>query len=184
MKMDDTCLFAESLCFLLGCRFARVGYLLDNLFQEAKFVTLGELEPAEGKLPAHSIEPRLMRLFTDTQGSVNEPNEFGYSLDHLEGLYHAPLFTLHVRRLAHDAIREDECRYADVRQQVSSIARGFCSHDWRFNFKYWEMLLTQSTLKSLLPLRNPTTTISICVRCVVLQSTIINVLQYVYCNWL
>ena len=149
--MEDTCLFAESLCYILNFKPGLVGDLIIRLEHEAKFVTLGDLKPRLVYFPPNKkAEGNAIRLF----GGASKPFIF---LDHDPDnklLQAAGLFRLHVCRLADDAIRDQKplFKYEQVREQVSDIAKQFNLDQWNrwtSDFDFWKRSLTQSSLEAL-----------------------------------
>ena len=140
--MEDTCLFAESLCYILDHKPEFIEDLISRLKNETKLVTLGDLQPGFICLPLLD-DCHMIRLFPGRSQQTFTP------LDHdIARLQSAGLFRLHVCRLADDAIRELKVPYEQVRGQVSDIAKRFNLDSWG-DFDFWRKSLTQPNLEAL-----------------------------------
>ena len=147
--MEDTCLFAESLCFALYSKPGSVREFLSRLINEASSVTLGDLQPSFQCLPRPERDDCYeIELFTNPRPPT--PLFTAQELDkYIALLKSAGLFRLHVCRLANDAIRDCEVPYATVREKVSDIAKQFNLDLWLADFSFWMSSLTRPTLEEL-----------------------------------
>lgn len=151
--MEDTCLFAESLCFLLEFQFEFVSDLLSRLAHEASSVTLGDLEPYFLCLPQPRGRSSCHMIYLFQSG---EPVRGLHVLEQdLSVMDSAGLFKLPVQRLAHDAIRDRGQAYVEVRARVFDIVKAFKFDQWA-TFEGWLQLLTLSSLEAVLLCFNST----------------------------
>ena len=153
--MEDTCLFAESLCYVLHRKPTSIHEFLQEWEVEACSITLGDLKPSFQCLPSPTAGGcPMIDLFTEkTPGTqpftrlftTRELNKY------VALLKSADLFRLHVCRLADDAIRDQKppLKYEQVREQVSDIAKQFDLNLWLADFHFWMLSLTQTSLEEL-----------------------------------
>ncbi|CAE7234434.1 unnamed protein product [Symbiodinium sp. CCMP2592] len=135
-SMEDTCTFAESLCFLLRQRPQYVQYLLSSLQSEAGFMTLGEVDLQ--KTEAAALMPLL-------QGG-RMPAALRLDAADLHG---GGLFRHHLRVLLHEYLREKHSSYEMARDMAVIIVQKLCRH------KPWKLqlgtplveILTSATLQ-------------------------------------
>ena len=143
--MEDTCLFAESLCYILQSQPTSIPEFLQELEVEAYSITLGDLQPNFQCLPLPTVGVcPMIRLFPVRSQPFN-PLDLNKDITRLQS---AGLFRLHVCRLANDAIRDWEVPYEQVRGQVSDIAKKFDLDLWG-DFDFWRKSLTQPNLEEL-----------------------------------
>ncbi|CAE7462893.1 unnamed protein product [Symbiodinium sp. CCMP2456] len=134
-SMEDTCIFAESLCFLLRQRPQYVQYLLSSLQSEAFFMTLGEV--AVQKTEAAALMPLL-------QGG-KMPSAL--RLDDAE-LHGGGLFRQHLRGLLHGDLREKRLNYEVARDTAVRTVEELCRHKpWELKVETQFELLTSATLQ-------------------------------------
>ena len=146
--MEDTCLFAESLCYVLDSQPESVNEFLFRLKTEVFSVTLGDLEPSFVCRPEPKVDNcHMIHLFKEKR----QPSPFTELNHDNQVLQSAGLFRLHVCRLADDAIRVRKVPvpYEHVREQVSDIAKQFNLDVWLADFHFWMFSLTRASLEEL-----------------------------------
>ena len=148
LPMEDTCLFAESFCYILNHKPEFVRDLLTCLEDEVNCVTLGDLQPCFQCLPPPKAGVCPVIPFFPS-GSQQAFNPLKLTKEDIARLELAGLFRLHVCRLADDAIRDREVPYEQVRDQVSEIGKQFSPDLWLADFNFWVLSLTRTSLEEL-----------------------------------